>query len=48
MVREKDCRHTKHFDEFILDDFFFTSCKSDIEIKAKVRRAGRIPFEADD
>ena len=28
--------HTaKHFDEFILDDFFFTSCKSDIEIKAK-------------
>lgn len=25
----------KHFDEFILDDFFFTSCKSDIEIKAK-------------
>lgn len=28
--------HTaKHFNEFILDDFFFTSCKSDIEIKAK-------------
>ena len=28
--------HTaKHFDEFILDDFFFTSCKSDIEIKTK-------------
>jgi hypothetical protein len=28
--------HTaKHFDDFILDDFFFTSCKSDIEIKAK-------------
>jgi hypothetical protein len=25
----------KHFDDFILDDFFFTSCKSDIEIKAK-------------
>lgn len=25
----------KHFDEFILDDFFFTSCKSDIEINAK-------------
>lgn len=25
----------KYFDEFILDDFFFTSCKSDIEIKAK-------------
>jgi hypothetical protein len=28
--------HTaKHFDDFILDDFFFTSCKSDIEIAAK-------------
>ena len=28
--------HTaKHIDEFILDDFFFTSCKSDIEIKTK-------------
>ncbi|MDR0972729.1 MAG: hypothetical protein LBM61_01925 [Prevotellaceae bacterium] len=28
--------HTaKHFDDFILDDFFFTSCKSDIEIKTK-------------
>jgi len=28
--------HTaKHFDNFILDDFFFTSCKSDDEIKAK-------------
>lgn len=28
--------HTaKHFDDIILDDFFFTSCKSDIEIKAK-------------
>ncbi len=25
----------KNFDEIILDDFFFTSCKSDIEIKAK-------------
>jgi hypothetical protein len=24
-----------HFDEFILDDFFFTSCKNDIEIDAK-------------
>ena len=35
MVR-KIAEHTaKHFDEFILDDFFFTSCKSDIEIKAK-------------
>jgi hypothetical protein len=25
----------KYFDQFILDDFFFTSCKSDIEIKSK-------------
>jgi len=25
----------KHFDDFILDDFFFTSCKSEDEIKAK-------------
>ena len=34
---QKIAEHTaKHFDEFILDDFFFTSCKSDIEIKAKV------------
>ncbi|MCS2442939.1 hypothetical protein NXX09_23140 [Bacteroides uniformis] len=33
---QKIAEHTaKHFDEFILDDFFFTSCKSDIEIKAK-------------
>ncbi len=33
---QKIAEHTaKHFDEFILDDFFFTSCKSDIEIKTK-------------
>lgn len=33
---QKIAEHTaKHFDEFILNDFFFTSCKSDIEIKAK-------------
>ena len=33
---QKIAEHTaKHFDEFILDDFFFTSCKSDIVIKAK-------------
>lgn len=33
---QKIAEHTaKHFDEFILDDFFFTSCKSVIEIKAK-------------
>ena len=25
----------KHFDEFILDDFFFTSCKCDLCVKAK-------------
>src|SRR5690606_21854109 len=24
-----------HFDEFILDDFFFTSCKNDVEIDAR-------------
>ena len=28
--------HTaRHFDELILDDFYFTSCKSDVEIEAK-------------
>jgi len=26
---------TRHFDEVILDDFFFTSCKSDVEIRAR-------------
>ena len=32
--------HTaKHFNDFILDDFFFTSCKSDIEIEAKGDRS---------
>ena len=25
----------RHFDEFLLDDFFFTSCKSEVEVKAK-------------
>jgi len=29
----------KNFDEVIFDDFFFTSCKSDIEIKAKGNRS---------
>ena len=29
----------KHFDEFILDDFFFTSCKCDFCIKAKGSRS---------
>ena len=33
---QKIAEHTaKHFDEFSLDDLFFTSCKCDIEIKAK-------------
>ncbi|MCW3847428.1 hypothetical protein OF829_09250 [Sphingomonas sp. LB-2] len=33
---KKVVEHTaRHFDEIILDDFFFTSCKSDIEIAAK-------------
>ena len=27
----------RHFDEFLLDDFFFTSCKSEAEVKARVR-----------
>jgi hypothetical protein len=32
--------HTaRHFDEFILDDFFFTSCKSDVEIRARGERS---------
>ena len=34
-VREIAEYTAKHFDDFILDDFFFTSCKSDIEIAAK-------------
>ena len=25
----------RHFDEFLLDDFFFTSCKSSVEVEAK-------------
>src|SRR5215510_11226991 len=32
--------HTaRHFDEFILDDFFFTSTKSDFDVKAKGNRS---------
>jgi hypothetical protein len=32
--------HTaRHFDEIILDDFFFTSCKSEVEIRAKGERS---------
>ena len=39
MVREIAEHTARHFDDFILDDFFFTSCKSDIEIKAKGNRS---------
>jgi hypothetical protein len=35
LVQEIAEHTARHFDDFILDDFFFTSCKSDIEIKAK-------------
>ncbi|MDH6303425.1 hypothetical protein M2459_000641 [Parabacteroides sp. PF5-5] len=35
LVQEIAEHTAKHFDDYILDDFFFTSCKSDIEIKAK-------------
>jgi hypothetical protein len=36
----KVVEHTAaHFDELILDDFFFTSCKSDVEIRARGRRS---------
>ncbi len=29
----------RHFDEFLLDDFFFTSCKSPVEIAAKGQKS---------
>ncbi|MBO7371546.1 MAG: hypothetical protein J6U34_03460, partial [Bacteroidales bacterium] len=33
---QKVAEHTaRHFDEFLLDDFFFTSSKKDVEIDAK-------------
>ena len=35
MAREVAEYTARHFDEFILDDFFFTSCKCDLCIKAK-------------
>ncbi len=39
MVR-KIAEHTaRHFDEFLLDDFFFTSSKKDVEIEAKGDRS---------
>jgi hypothetical protein len=37
-VREIAEYTAKNFDEFILDDFFFTDCKNDIEIAAKGSR----------
>ena len=37
---KKIAEHTaKHFDEFLLDDFFFTSSKKDVEIRAKGNRS---------
>lgn len=37
---QKIAEHTaKHFDEFILDDFFFTSAKSNVEIATKGNRS---------
>ena len=37
---KKIAEHTaKHFDEFLLDDFFFTSSKKDVEIQAKGDRS---------
>ena len=36
---KKVAEHTaRHFDEFLLDDFFFTSSKKDVEIEAKGNR----------
>ena len=39
MVQQIAEHTARHFDEFILDDFFFTSCKSDYEIKAKGKQS---------
>ena len=37
---QKVAEHTaRHFDEFLLDDFFFTSSKKDVEIQAKGNRS---------
>ncbi len=37
---QKVVEHTaRHFDEVILDDFFFTSCKTEVEIEAKGDRS---------
>ncbi len=38
-VRQVAEHTARHFDEIILDDFFFTSCKSDVEIAAKGKRS---------
>ena len=38
-VREIAEHTAKHFDEFLLDDFFFTSSKTDVEIAAKGDRS---------
>ena len=39
MVRRIAEHTAKHFDEFILDDFFFTSSKKDVQIEAKGDRS---------
>ena len=39
MVRRIAEHTAKHFDEFLLDDFFFTSSKKDVEIEAKGNRS---------
>ena len=39
MVRRIAEHTARHFDEFLLDDFFFTSSKKDVEIEAKGNRS---------
>ncbi len=39
MVRRIAEHTARHFDEFLLDDFFFTSSKKDVEIEAKGKRS---------
>ncbi len=39
MVRRIAEHTARHFDEFLLDDFFFTSSKEDVEIEAKGARS---------
>ena len=39
MVRRIAEHTARHFDEFLLDDFFFTSSKKDVEIEAKGARS---------